>query len=85
MSDNIMPTNDQQNEDRPPTAIVPRVTPMLANSEPVVEVSFGELWRILMKRKRIPLCSHVRLLRSRSCLLFDRNAEIRVHLDDPIQ
>ncbi len=53
MSDNIMPTNDQQNEDRPPTAIVPRVTPMLANSEPVVEVSFGELWRILMKRKRI--------------------------------
>ena len=53
MSDNIVPTNDVQNEDRPPAAIVPRVTPMLANSEPVVEVSFGELWRILMKRKRI--------------------------------
>ena len=53
MSDNIMPANDAQNEERQPAAIVPRVTPMLANSEPVVDVSFGEIWRILMKRKRI--------------------------------
>jgi uncharacterized protein involved in exopolysaccharide biosynthesis len=51
MSDNIVPTNDRQNEDRPPAAMVPRVAPVLANSEPVVEVSFPELWRILMKRK----------------------------------
>ena len=53
MSENIVPTNDPQNEERAPVAIVPRVTPMLANGEPVVEVSFGELWRTLMKRKRI--------------------------------
>ena len=31
----------------------PEWPPVLANSEPVVEVSFGELWRILMKRKWI--------------------------------
>jgi capsular exopolysaccharide synthesis family protein len=53
MSDNIVPTNDPQNEERQPAAIVPRVTPMLTSSEPVVEVSFGELWHILMKRKRV--------------------------------
>ena len=41
MSENIVPTNGPQNEERPPAAIVPRVTPMLANSEPVVEVSFA--------------------------------------------
>jgi capsular exopolysaccharide synthesis family protein len=45
--------SDPQNEDRPPAALVPRVTPILANSEPVVEVSFTELWRILRKRKWI--------------------------------
>ncbi len=53
MSDNIVPMSDAQNEDRPPSTIVPRVTPVLANSEPVVEVSFTELWRILRKRKWI--------------------------------
>ncbi len=53
MTDSIVPTNDVQNEERQPAAIVPRVTPMLTSSEPVVEVSFGELWHILMKRKRV--------------------------------
>jgi capsular exopolysaccharide synthesis family protein len=53
MSDNIVPTSDPLNEDRPSAAIVPRVTPVSANSEPVVEVSFAELWRILRKRKWI--------------------------------
>ena len=36
-----------------PTAIVPRVAPAFANSDPEVEVSFAEIWRILRKRKRI--------------------------------
>ncbi len=53
MSEDIVPTNGPQNEERAPAAIVQRVTPMLANTEPVVEVSFGEIWRILIKRKRI--------------------------------
>jgi capsular exopolysaccharide synthesis family protein len=49
MSDNIVPTSGAQNEERPPSTIVPRVTPA-AISEPVAEVSFAELWRILRKR-----------------------------------
>ena len=53
MSDNIVPTSDTPNENQPRAAIVPRVTPGFANSEPVVEVSFAELWRILRKRKWI--------------------------------
>ena len=53
MSENIVPTSDAQNEDHPRAAIVARVTPGFANSEPVVEVSFAELWRILRKRKWI--------------------------------
>jgi succinoglycan biosynthesis transport protein ExoP len=53
MADYIVPTNDPQNDDRTPVALVPRVAPALANSEPVAEVSFAELWRILVKRKWI--------------------------------
>ena len=53
MTDPIIPRNDTQNEDRPTSSIVPRVTPVFATSEPVTEVSFAELWRILRKRKWI--------------------------------
>lgn len=53
MSDNIVPTSGPQNEERPPATIVPRVTPVFANNEPVAEFSFAEPWRILRKRKWI--------------------------------
>src|ERR1035438_2324079 len=53
MADYIVPTNDPQNEDRTPVALVPRMAAALANSEPVAEVSFAELWRVVVKRKWI--------------------------------
>ncbi len=54
MSDNNkLLTSNMPNEDQPRAAIVPRVTTGFANSEPVAEVSFAELWRIMRKRKWI--------------------------------
>jgi capsular exopolysaccharide synthesis family protein len=55
MSEEIIPTGSSQSDERPVATIVPRVTPMLANAEPAVEVSFSEIWRVLRKRKGIIL------------------------------
>ena len=70
MSEDIVPTNGPQNEERAPAAIVQRVTPMLANSEPVVEVSFGETLAHPDEEKTDYRCSHLRLLRYGPCLLL---------------
>ena len=50
MSDNIVPMSGAENEDRTPDIIMPRVPTAFANSEPVTDISFAELWRILRKR-----------------------------------
>ena len=51
MAENIIPARDMQDENHLPAPLMPRVNPALATSEPAVEVSFAEIWRILRKRK----------------------------------
>ena len=85
MSDNIVPTSGPQNDDRPPATIVPRATPVFANSEPVAEVSFAELWRILRKRMWIVAAATCGLFALGLAYCLISHAEIRVDLDHSIQ
>jgi len=97
MSEDIVPMTNPQNEDRQPVAIVPRATPVLANSEPVVTVSFTELWGILRKRMWIvaaTTCSFFALAlaytllatpryESASTIQFNKESSDSLALDDP--
>jgi len=55
MSEEIVPASEPQKEERPAGPILPRVRPLPAQIEPEVQVSFIDLWHVLVKRKPIVL------------------------------
>jgi capsular exopolysaccharide synthesis family protein len=97
MPEDIVPMTNPQNEDRQPAAIMPRVAPVFPNSEPVVTVSFAELWGILRKRMWIvaaTTCSFFALglaytllvtprYESASTIQFNKESSDSLTLEDP--